>query len=308
MRYLLLCFFVLWLSLGSEVQANQDLFDEARFLYNQGKFTEAVSLYKEIIKSDPRNIEASLNLACLYKDVAEYKQAIEIIKEALNFSKDAHLKMLLGRLYYLNGNAGEGAVYLKQLLSSEPENPKALLYLGLCYEDLGKLTEAEDYYLKVIGIQPRNALAYLKLGNIYYQKKLFQGAAEALQEVVSLDPSIAHLRMRIAESSEKTGNFEEAYRQYAKCLAVYPEDKLLRDKLEGVKTRLGEDFFKRKQELTSKRRREMSIRVSPSPFARIALQARVGIADTAGPVEFKCGGDFEVIDKQSGETLFEGRK
>lgn len=308
MRYLLLCLFVLSFSLGCEVQANQDLFDEARFLYNQGKFTEAVSLYKEIIKSDASNIGAYLNLACLYKDLADYKRAIEILKEALNFSKDARLKILLGRLYYLSGIPGEGVVCLKQLLSSAPENAILLLYLGLCYEDLGKLAEAEDCYLKTIKIQPHNTLAYLKLGDIYYQKQLFHEAAEILQDVVSLDPSITHIRQRIAESLEKSGNFEEAYRQYAKCLAIYAEDKFLQEKLVRVKSRLGEDFFRKKEEITSKRRRRRLIRVNPSPFAQVAPLVKVGIADIIGLIEFKCGSDFRIIDKQSGKSLFEGRK
>jgi len=307
MKFFILFAFTLLCSISSKTDAASDLFEQARILYNEARFAEAISLYQEIIKDKPQDIKAYLNLAYLYKDLAEYEQAIEVIIKAIEFFKDNRLNMLLGRLYYLNGKPEEAISQLSQLLPPHSEDPQVLLYLGLCYEDIGKPTKAEEFYLDVIRIKPNNVLANLKLGNIYYGKQKFKQARQIYQKVISLDPSITEVRPRLAECAIKLDEFEEAYRQYAKCVAIRPQDKLLRKRLEETKIKLGEDFFKRKDRLALKRRKKKSIQVEPHPFALRAPEVRIGIAKIKDSVEFKCGSPFEIVDKQNGNSLFKGR-
>ena len=102
------------------------------------------------------------------------------------------------------------------------------------------------------------------------------------------------------------GRLSEAYKQYARSVAIEPEDQLLQKRLEETKAKLGEDFFTRQKRLTSQRRRKKSIQVKVSPHALRAPQVRVGIAKIKGSIGFKCGSDFEIIDKQSDKPLFQG--
>lgn len=308
MRYSILCAFILLLSPILETYAEQDLFDKARVLYNEARFSEAISLYQEIIKNDSKNIEAYLNLAYLYKDLQEFKQAIGLLEKALKIFEDERLKMLLGRLYYLDGKPDEAIFHLRQILSSNPRDPEVLLYLGLCYEDKGELTEAENCYLKTIEFQSYNTLAYLKLGNVYHQKRRLKEAAEIFQRVISLDPSITEIQERLAECFEKLGDLAQAYKHYAKYAAIRPQDSLLQEKLEKVKTELGENFFRQKKELISKRQRIKLPQVRASAFGQIAPQVSVGIAKIKDAIEFKCGSDFKIVDKQSGNSLYEGKE
>lgn len=308
MRFFFLFVFAFALFINSEINANSDLFQKARVLYNEARFDEAISVYQKIINGNPKDINAYLNLAYLYKDLAEHKQGIEVIRKALKFFKDMRLKMLLGRLYYLDGKPSQAISELRHLLPLYPEDALVLFYLGLSYEDIDKFTEADKLYSDVVRLKPDNVLAYLKLGNIYYQKQKLEAAVQSYQKTISLDPSIPEVRSRLAECFARLGEFPEAYKQYAKCLAIHPEDKRLQEGLAETKTKLGDDFFKEKKALASQRRREKSIQVEVSPNALRAPQVRVGIAKIKYSIEFKCGSPFEIIDQQNDSILLKGRK
>lgn len=307
MKFLILFALVLLLTVNSEA-ANLDLFKEAGILYYEGRFNEAIALYEQIIKSNPQNIKAYLNLAYLYKDLAEYKKAIRIIRSLPQSLRNTRLRKLLGQLYYLKGEPRQGFFYLEQLLPSHPDDHELLLYLGLCYEDIGDLKKAEVFYLDVVRLKPNNVLAYLKLGNIYYRKQRLKEAIQMYQKIIDLDPSITQVRSRLAECFMKLDKFTEAYRQYAKCIAIDPYDELLKVRLEETKTKLGKDFFRKREKEILQRRKIKSIQVKVSPFAEGAPWMRVGIAKIKGSIEFKCGRAFEILDKQSDESLFQGRK
>jgi stage II sporulation protein D len=299
---------VLLLGIGWQISADSDLFQEARLVYNQAKFAEAIDIYERLIRDNPKEFRAYLDLAYLYKDLAAYKQAAGVVRRALQFIKHERLKMLLGQLYYLDGKPRQAISQLKQLLPDNSRDARLLLYLGLCYEDIGNLAEAQALYSRAASIKPGNAQAYLRLGNIYYQKQNLNKAAQIYQKVIALDPSLLEVRSRLAESLAGSGKLAEAYKQYAKCVAVYPQDKLLKEGLEGVKARLGDEFFKQKQVADLQRRRIKSIQVKPSPSALSAPLIRVEIARTEGSIEFKTGSPFELIDKQSREVLWQGEQ
>ncbi len=308
-RLLSIFFILFWLvAINTQIVIASDLSRSARTLYNQGSFAQAISIYQEIIKDSPRDIKAYVNLAYLYKDLAEYKQAIRILGEVPEALKDVRIKKLLGRLYYLIGKPKQAISQLKQLLPSQKEDFEVLFCLGQCYEEIDDFPEAQAFYLDAAAINPGNALVYLRLGNIYYASQMFRQAAQANARVIFLDSSISGVRLRLAECFTKLDEFTLAYKQYAKCVAIYPEDKFLRKKLKETKAKLSEDFFKQKKALAQQRRRRQLAQVKPSVFAKQAPLIRVGIAGAKDLVEFKCGSDFEIVDKQKGTVLFNGKE
>lgn len=320
----IICALFLFLNNPGLLCAAEDLFSEAKIFYNQAKFEAAAQIYKELIKRNPADIEIYLNLAYLYKGQAQYNQAIEVLQQAAGFFRDVRIEMLLGRLHYLNGNPEAGLSYLEKLLPYSnagleqdskpalellfPDDPVLLLYLGLCYEDLGRLDDAQNYYLKTREFTPFTALASSRIGHLYQQKKQYALAAEAYQQLLAFDASIVAVRRQAAEALEKAGNLEQAFQQYARCLAISPQDELIRQSLEKVKAELGEDFEKSRRELVLQRQKRKLARVRPSKFAALSPQVRVGISQAGQAIKFKCASAFKIIDKESQNTLFKGSR
>jgi len=308
MRSIIIFITVVLLCFSSDVLSSSDLFKEAKALYNEARFTEAIDVYRRIIDSEPESIKALLNLVYIYKDLTKYDQAIRIIKEKPQLFQDLKARKLLARLYYLKGEPQEAIFLLNQLLSYNLDDPELLFYLAICYEDIGNFARAEKFYLDAIRANSYEVLAYLKLGDFYFKEARFKEAVQNYQKIIDLDPSIVQARQGLAESLASLGKYEDAYTQYAKCVAIRPQDKLFKAKLEKIKSKLSKDFFKKKEASILKRRKIKSMRVEPSVYARVAPLVRVGIAKISGSIEFKSGEPFEIIDKQNGNSLFEGQR
>ena len=236
MRFVFIFITVILLCLSSDVHSSSDLFKRAEALYNEARFTEAIDVYKQIINKNPENISAYLNLAYIYKDLAEYRQAIAFIKETPHLLKNPIIVRLLARLYYLKGESQQAIFFLNQLLSSNLEDSELLLYLGLCYEEINDFAQAKKFYLDAIRTNPNQILAYLKLGDIYFKERRFKEAVQDYQKIIDLDPSIIQARKGIAESFAGLGKYEEAYMQYAKCIAIQPQEEVFKARLEKIKS------------------------------------------------------------------------
>ncbi len=299
---------ILLLGINAQAATDPDSLNKVRILYNEAKFSSAIDACRELINNHPHDTEAYLNLAYIYKDLAEYDQALGLLNEALELSQDERLRMLLANIYYLNANPKRAISEFNKLISDGYNNSEILFYLGLCFEELGKLSKARSYYSQALEIEPGHVLARLKLAGVFYAQKKFEQAQENYKAVALLDPSITDVYHKLAICSVSVGKLEQAYKQYAKCVAIYPEDKVLRKELKEVKKKLGEDFFKKRAKAISAQRKKKSAQVKDSPFAKVSPQFKVGLTGIETSVGFKCGCEFEIISKESNKIIFTGAK
>ncbi len=285
---------VFFLSLFSSlVFATVELSDEAILSYNEGKFQEAINLYKKNLELGSEEILTYLNLATIYKDLTLYDSAIELLKGIK--IKDEKIGNLLGRIYYLNGQPEEAIRYLKDQL-----------YLGLCYEDLGNFSEAKKNYLKVTEQDENNIIALFRLAKIYVEEKNFEGAVDLYEKIKSLDPSITEVNKILANLYFKMEDFSKSYRAYAKAVIIKPEDLGLRQSLDSVKEKLPKEFFEKEKEREELLRRETSVFVRPVGVISGCPKVRIGISKSDS-FDFKCMGNFEIRDKKK-NILFRGKK
>ncbi len=99
-----------------------------------GEADMAELVYNTIIEKNPNFIPALSNLASLYMEKNDYKNAIVLFKKMLKINPD----------YY-----------------------RAYLGLGICFDKLNKLTTAVRFYKKYISAKPRSDVAKSLVGRIY---------------------------------------------------------------------------------------------------------------------------------------------
>lgn len=112
----------------TEPQAGQKIANAA-FLYAQavkkqqeGKLEEAKSLYKKVIKIDPRNIQALNNLGVIYMNKKTYKWAVIRLNDAIKVKydyPDAHYN--LACLYAQKNETDKSLSYLKNAVRLNPQ-------------------------------------------------------------------------------------------------------------------------------------------------------------------------------------------
>lgn len=105
-----------------EIAESKVFFAQALERQREGKFEEAKSLYKKVVKIDPQNMQALNNLGVIYMSQKRYKWAIIRFNDALNIKHDytdAHYN--LACLYAQKNDVPQSLFYLKNAIEFNPE-------------------------------------------------------------------------------------------------------------------------------------------------------------------------------------------
>lgn len=207
----------------------------AELYVKTGRIADAVKEAQDIIKRDPKNLEAHKLLGRIYLrslgDMPGGNGSDNILKLAIDQyeqitkldpeSVDDHL--LLGRLYRLNNDLTKAEAELKTAIKIDPTSEEAVTTLAMLYTDEGDTAHA----LKVLSSIPdsaRSAKLYSALGAAYEQRKDYKNAIEAYKHAIVLDRDNLDAIRGLAENELNDGQLDAALEQYKVIADSNPED------------------------------------------------------------------------------------
>jgi len=207
----------------------------AELYVKTGRIADAVKEAQDIIKRDPKNLEAHKLLGRIYLrslgDMPGGSGSDNILKLAIDQyetivkldpdSVDDHL--LLGRLYRLNNDLQKGEAELKTAIKLDPNSEEAVTTLAMLYTDEGDTVHA----LKVLSSIPdsaRSAKLYAALGAAYEQRKDYKSAIDAFRHAIVLDRDNLDAIRGLAENLLNDGQLDTALEQYKVIADSNPED------------------------------------------------------------------------------------
>ncbi len=140
---------------------------------------DAAEGFKEILKTDPRNVHAQEMLADCYGKMRFFDEAIEVYNKLIEmFPYKAEYRRDLGALLY----------------------------------EMDCLDEAQESLVEALRNAPEDASAYLYLGLVYYKKRLLGWAIQNLEESVKRNPQqpeVKSLLEKIREVQKDVGRTVE---------------------------------------------------------------------------------------------------
>lgn len=99
------------------------------------------------------------------------------------------LCMVLGTAAWKRTEAWKSEIAVwKDSAEKSPENPKALINLGMAYGKAGQYDRAYDALMETVKIEPKASRAYLNLGNIYRIRKQYGKAVAMFRQTIALNP------------------------------------------------------------------------------------------------------------------------
>ena len=207
----------------------------AELYVKTGRIRDAVLEAQDIIKRDPKNLEAHKLLGRIYLRslgdmpggngsdnvlklaIEQYEQIVKIEPDSV----DDHL--LLGRLYRLNNDMQRAEAELKTAIKLDPSSEEAVTTLAMLYTDEGDTAHA----LQVLSSVPdaaRSAKLYSALGAAYEQRKDYKSAIDAYRHAIVLDRDNLDAIRGLAENLLNDGQSEAALEQYKVIADANPED------------------------------------------------------------------------------------
>jgi tetratricopeptide (TPR) repeat protein len=180
---------------------------EANRLHQSGQVEKAEALYREIIRSDGRNVAALnlLGLLCIQSD--RFEQAVEHIQIALSEKpNDAQALSNIGYALKNLGRFDDAAERLRQSLVLAPGSAETLLDLGNVYIELQRPEDAIRNYENAIAIRPEFAEAHFNLGSAQLSISLFGSAIASFRKSLALKPDFAEARNKLRLAERRGGS------------------------------------------------------------------------------------------------------
>src|SRR5215469_13152365 len=207
----------------------------AELYVKTGRIADAVKEAQDIIKRDPKNLEAHRLLGRIYLRslgdmpggngsdnilklaIDQYEQIVKLDPDSV----DDHL--LLGRLYRFNNDLQKAEAELKTAVKLDPNSEEAVTTLAMLYTDEGDTGRA----LKVLSSIPdssRSAKLYSALGAAYEQRKEYKNAIDAYKHAIVLDRDNLDAIRGLAQNLLNDGQLDAALEQYKVIADSNPED------------------------------------------------------------------------------------
>lgn len=122
-------------------------------LLAENRFDEALPKINALLSSQPKNTEALIDLAYVYKNSSRLDEAKNILLETVKLDPNSAVAFNnLGRVYAAENDWGNAVAMYKQALAIQSTYSQALINLGSAYEathDWSSAVEAYDKFLKV---------------------------------------------------------------------------------------------------------------------------------------------------------------
>ena len=200
-----------------------------------GRIRDAVSEAQDLLKRDPKNLEAHRLLGHIYlRSLGDMqggsgsdnvlKLAIEQYQEIVTLdpsSVDDHI--MLGRLYHADNQLKKAEEEEKAAVKLAPDSEDAITALAMLYNEEGENTKAAET-LAAVPESSRSAKLYAALGETYDQQKDYKKAIDAYQHAIELDRDNLEVIRRLADSLQSDGQTDKALEQYKVIADANPED------------------------------------------------------------------------------------
>ncbi|MCL6566652.1 MAG: tetratricopeptide repeat protein [Acidobacteriia bacterium] len=199
------------------------------------RIRDAVLEAQEVIRRDPNNLPARRLLARIYLrtlgswSAAErqreiVRRAIEQYQEILRLDPaDADAALWLARLYRTQNEHEKAEEVLRQLLTREPQNERALEQYAQLLLDLGRPEPVVERLANTAAALESPALLGL-LGDAYAQLGQYDRAEAAFRDALQLDPRSIPLRRGLARTLLAGQKPDQALEQFLRLIELEPQE------------------------------------------------------------------------------------
>lgn len=205
-------------------------FEYAQLLRDLNVGEEAIVQAREAVRLDGQLAEAhrllgALELAGSEKDPSRLDRAIEELREARKLAPgDPSTAAALARALMSRGRAGEAARVLEEVPEARSQ-PSLLRLQAEARAKSGRTRDAESLYKSLLDSDPSDREVAAALIDLYEEQDQIDLALALLRELEKKDPENAAIFERITLDLARAGRFEEAEKRARALAARRPENR-----------------------------------------------------------------------------------
>jgi tetratricopeptide (TPR) repeat protein len=191
-----------------------------------GRVERAQALLTRALDLEPRNVEAHLELAELYRRAHSFEDAQDELALALHYAP-ANAKALfeLGNVRRMQGNLEGALEAYRGATEKDPTMAQAYVEMGFALLALRRFQEALEPLERGAELDPQNFNGQNNLGYVYVRLEQYDRALEVFSRLCAQTPDwLLWPRLNYANALSHTGRLEESERVYAYMLQHEPNN------------------------------------------------------------------------------------
>jgi Tfp pilus assembly protein PilF len=192
-------------------------------LHEAGSFAQAAMLYRELLRTEPRDADALHLLGVLMHQIGQPQMAIELIRCALQIHPHSGVyHNNLGNALLAAGLIEEAAVSYRAAIECAPEQPDGYINLGNLYVSQKQFVSGIRFYEQAVARAPSDRDAAMLLGIACLQHGEASAALDAFMRVVQLAPQHAASHLLHGHALVKCGQLSSAVRSFEQAVRLDP--------------------------------------------------------------------------------------
>jgi tetratricopeptide (TPR) repeat protein len=221
----------------AQLRHAQALQQAARFLQARD-LRQAEQIYLELLRDNPADLEANLQLAQLYQRAGRGDLAPALLRNLPALQTfDAATCNRIGIGWHQAGHPQEARAAFERAVMQKPAAVEYRYNLGLALRDQGLPAEATASFSKCLESMPDHLPSLLQLGSALRESDRLQDALEAFQRALALGASSVDVYKHLALIHVDLAHIDEAIRCWEKVLELDPACALAHLRLSHLRKR-----------------------------------------------------------------------
>ena len=200
---------------------------KAQALSGMGLINEALDILTQLEKSNHTSAELLLTKASLFSQLRDSKNAIKYFKLAITLCEpeDRDEIYLDIALEYQNLAQYKDAIdILTKALKVNPQNEGALYEIAFCYDQLGDYHQAIKCYTSFIDENPYSYTAWYNLGNAYSKAEKHDKAIWAYDYALLINNEFGPAHFNLGNAYLTTEKYHKAIEHFSECMRLDGDD------------------------------------------------------------------------------------
>jgi tetratricopeptide (TPR) repeat protein len=221
---------------SQQVQSANKLLDNANALYQNGRYAQAILMYRKAEERGADPVATNFNIANSLFRLEKLSEAAAAYRKSADFSKGEFAPALFNLaavLYRLLQYSESIAVYHRALRIDE-ENISAWLYLAEAYKKTGDLVGALRALENAARLDSEDISVVYQLAEIYVSLNEFDVAVVLVREAYIRNPGESDFLIYIGDVYRLNKDYEASAGAYREALALQPDNVNLLYKLADV--------------------------------------------------------------------------
>jgi len=208
-------------SLSAQDLSNYQLL-YARVLMLNGQQKQAVLLLKNLLNTQPKNIQVRLLLVRMYARQGEFKQAHNLLKAGIKLVPDVRLYEAQVQLFVQQKDYKAADKKLQAMQIKYPDHEDVVLKRSQLAEQVGDVTKAEKLLQAYIDKHGADAVqSFSMLANLYVRQERLKEAATMFKHLLPLTANAGSVYMSLGKVYYQLAEYKKASEVFAQAVQKF---------------------------------------------------------------------------------------